>query len=218
MPYISLTTPEKPTVGDPSGEARRKKSRRIFRHPIRSRIIGILRDGDPRTQQEMGKILAMSNAAIHYHVKLLLEVGVIKLHGTRVGPNGIVEKLYTVSVEEWPDVSVDDLDYYLDYTVSWMNERHREGVSILKGEKYQRPFLAGSYSARASLAEIVRFKRQVENIFNEFFDRCEETPVAGTVPIAVTFSLLPSLEIHDGDCRHVLEFEPKYARATGKER
>ncbi len=195
MPYISLSMAEmdkKSAAGkNDKGELKKKK---IFRHPVRSRIIGILRDGTPRTQQELGKILSMSNAAVHYHVKVLLDVGIIKLDSTRTGPNGIVEKLYTVSVEEWPDVSYDDLNYYLDYTVSWMNERHREGINILKSGKISMPFISGSYSAHAPLDEIIEFKMKLESLVNDFFEKCEESESDDGISFAVTYSILPSQE------------------------
>ncbi len=211
MPYISLSMAEMSRKNAQGSEDKeqQEKSKKIFRHPVRSRIVGILRDGVPHTQQELGKIISMSNAAVHYHIKLLLDVGIVKLDSTRNGPNGIVEKLYTVCIEEWPDVSMDDFDYYLDYTVSWMNERHREGVNILKDENFKLPFITGSYTARASLDDIAEFKRKMENLFNDFFDTCEESEDEGKIPFAVTFAMLPSQEKSDGECRHVLEFEPK---------
>ncbi|MBT8339685.1 MAG: helix-turn-helix domain-containing protein [Desulfatitalea sp.] len=214
MPYISLSMAEldkrrsEETANHDDDKARRKQ-KKIFRHPVRNRIIGILRDGVALTQQELGKALSMSNAAVHYHVKLLIDVGIVKLHSTRMGPNGIQEKLYTVCVEQWPGVSMDDLDFYLKYTVSWMNERHREGLNILESEDFHMPFITGSYSARASLEEIKRFKRRIEEVFNEFFEQCEASEPGESVPFAVTFALLPSREKNDGDGRHVLEFEPK---------
>lgn len=210
MPYISLSMAEidkKSTAADKDKKGDLKKNKKIFRHPVRNRIIGILRDGTPRTQQELGRILSMSNAAVHYHVKLLLDVGFVKLQSTRTGPNGIVEKLYTVSVEEWPDVSHDDLDYYLDYTASWMNERHREGINILKSEKFNMPFLSGSYTARARLDELIAFKRKLESLMNDFFEQCAESGNNDGVSFAVTYSMLPSQESAEEDSRQVLEFE-----------
>jgi DNA-binding Lrp family transcriptional regulator len=210
MPYISLSMAEmdKKSAAGKNEKGDQKKKKKIFRHPVRSRIVGILRDGTPRTQQELGKILSMSNAAVHYHVKLLLDVGIIKLDSTRTGPNGIVEKLYTVSVEEWPDVSFDDLNYYLDYTVSWMNERHREGINLLKSGKISMPFISGSYSASARLEEIIEFKLKLESLVNDFFEKCEESKGDDEMSFAVTYSILPSQEKAEEDSRHVLEFEP----------
>jgi len=222
MPYISLT---KATLNGKNGNSeddekrlseRRKK---IFRHPVRDRILGILRDGKPRTQSDLGKILSMSNAAVHYHIKLLLEVGIIKLYSTRPGPNGITEKLYSVDTENWPMVSEDDIEYYIDYMVSWMNERHREGVNILKSERDDMPpFLAGSYSVTAPMAELIQFKREVEKLFNEFYMKYEDA--AGKKgggqkgnfckkdTFALTFAILPSREKKTEDSRNILEFEP----------
>ncbi len=214
MPYISLTkTGSNGKNGDSESEDAEKllseKRKKIFRHPIRDRILGILRDGKPRTQSDIGKILAMSNAAVHYHVKLLLEVGIIKPHSTRPGPNGITEKLYSVDTENWPVVSEDDVDYYVDYTVSWMNERHREGMNILKSERDNMPpFLAGSYSVCAPMEELIQFKREVEKFFNDFYMKYENAAGGKLSTFAVTFAILPSREKKTEDSRNILEFEP----------
>lgn len=210
MAYISLTRRD---LEGKNGELNKQpkspeENRKIFRHPVRNRILEILRDGKARTQQELGKILSMSNAAIHYHVKLLEEVGIIRLHSTRQGPNSITEKLYTTEMENWPDVSKDDVDFYVDYTVSWMNERNREGLNILKSGDYSSPFLAGSYCSCAPLEELIAFKRDMENLFNRYFMKYEKTDRDNMLPFAVTFSLLPSREGNTGDSRNILEFEP----------
>ncbi len=214
MPYISLSMAElkKTEAAETDDEMKlnEKKSKKVFRHPVRNRIVDILRDGEPRTQQELGTMLSMSNAAVHYHVKLLLEVGIIKLHSTRSGPKGITEKLYTIAVENWPDVSEDDLDYYLSYMVSWINERNREGLNLLKSGPFSIPFLTGSYSARAPLEELIKFKRKVEDLFNEFYSKCESLKGRNRIPFAVTFSMIPSREKNKEDSRNILEFEPEH--------
>lgn len=210
MAYISLTRAELEGSERVNGQAAEKPdSKKIFRHPVRNRILEILRDGQPRTQQEMGRMLSMSNAAIHYHVKMLKEVGIIRLHSTRSGPNSITEKLYTMDQANWPDVCKDDLDYYIDYTVSWMNERNREGLNILKAGDYSAPFLAGSYCARASLKELIGFKREMEQLLEKYFARYQDQEGEQLIPFAVTFSLLPSGDNAIGDSRNVLEYEPE---------
>jgi len=212
MPYISLTKKECEKESDsPEKEKERRleNTKKIFRHPIRDRILSILRDGEPRTQREIGKILSMSNAAIHYHIKMLLDVSFIKLHDTRPGPNGITEKLFTLDIENWPPVSEDDIDFYLDYTLSWVNERNREGLSILKSKDYNLPFLAGSYSVNAPDDKVRQLKRKVEKLFNDFFDQYEKSEGDNLVSVAVTFSVLPSRYENAEDSRNILEFEPE---------
>jgi len=210
MPYISLTKTGNGNSESEDAEKRlSEKRKKIFRHPIRDRILGILRDGKARTQSDIGKMLTMSNAAVHYHVKLLLEVGIIKLHSTRMGPNGITEKFYAADTENWPPVSEDDVEYYIDYTVSWMNERHREGMNILKSERDNMPpFLAGSYSVSAPKEELIRFKREVEKLFNAFYIKYRHTEGHELESFAVTFAILPSREKKTEDSRNILEFEP----------
>ena len=71
MPYISLSLAElkkSEIEAEDDMKLQEKKSKKVFRHPVRNRIVNILRDGIHRTQQELGSLLYMSNAAVHYHV------------------------------------------------------------------------------------------------------------------------------------------------------
>ena len=209
MPYISLTKAKlkEKEISDDTMKSKPDQTEKVFRHPVRNRILYILRDGEPKTQRELGKLLSMSNAAIHYHIKLLEDVGIVRLHSTRPGPNGITEKLYMVDIETWPDVTGEDVAFYLDYTVSWMKERHREGLNILKQE-HDIPFLAGSFTVRAPQNEIIRFKRNVEKMFNAFFLKYKEIKEEDSASFGVTFSILPSSRENEEDSQNVLEFEP----------
>lgn len=212
MPYISLSKAElkaKKTAPEEPAMHQVEKQKKIFRHPVRNRIVGILRDGKPRTQQEIGNLLSMSNAAVHYHLKLLKEIGIITLHDTRQGPKGITEKLYTADVENWPDITDADLEYYLSYMTSWMNERNREGLNLLKSGDITIPFLTGSYSTAASREDLLAFKRKMEALFNEFYEKCEKSKQKDRIQFAVTFSMVPSREKNTEDSRNVLEFEPE---------
>ena len=119
-----------------------------------------------------------------------------------------------MDIENWPDVSEDDLDYYLSYMVSWITERNREGLNLLKAGNISVPFITGSYSARAPLVELIKFKRKVENLFNEFYSKCERLKGRNRVPFAVTFSMIPSLEKKQEDSRNILEFEPERSQTA----
>jgi predicted transcriptional regulator len=66
-------------------------AREVLSHPIRIRLFGMLRQSRPRTQSELAKCLGLSNAAVHYHLNLMAGVGLVKLVGTRPGPNSITE-------------------------------------------------------------------------------------------------------------------------------
>ena len=217
MPYISLSMAqlEKSDAAETDDDVKLKeqKGKKVFRHPVRNRIVDILRDGKPRTQQELGSLLSMSNAAVHYHVKLLMEVGIIGLHSTRPGPKGITEKLYSVDIENWPDVSENDLDYYLSYMVSWITERNREGLNLLKAGHISIPFITGSYSASAPLTELIKFKRKIEQLFDQFYLKCERFKGRNSMPFAVTFSMIPSQQEQQADSRNILEFEPERSQA-----
>jgi len=192
---------------------RPEKIKKTLRHPIRVRMLGILTDRKAQTQRELGKALSLSNAAIHYHLRILLSTGLIRLHSTRPGPKGITEKLYTADVKEWQAVSdassnEGDLNFYLDYAASWMNERNREGMELLKYGDFMSPFIIGSYVVRAPLDEVVQFKRKIERLFSRFFEKHQETGNDNWTPFSVTFSIVPSQAEGMEESRNILEFEP----------
>src|SRR4051812_31929793 len=74
-------------------------------HPLRVRILGWLRHQPARTQSEVGKALALSNATARYHLKVLEGADLVAFQGTRPGPNGITEKLYAYNPEVWNRIS-----------------------------------------------------------------------------------------------------------------
>ena len=53
------------------------------------------------------------------------------------------------------------------------------------------------------------FKRKMENLFNEFYEKCEKSKQKNRIPFAVTFSMIPSKEKNKEDSRNILEFEPE---------
>ena len=198
----------------------RGKVKQVLSHPISVRIVALLREEEPRTQRDLGKLLFMSNAAVHHHLKKLLGVSLVKLVATRPGPNGITEKLYSTDEGKWRDFFDSpsrevDLSFYLDYTVAWMRERHREGVGIIKGQSNQHPFIAGSYVVRVPLKEAVRFKKEIHSLFLEFLQKHEGREDADLQSFAVTYSLLPSHDENVGESKNILEFEPDSAAPTG---
>ena len=186
-----------------------------LRHPIRNRIIATLRDGPPRSQHELGQELSLSNAAVHYHVKLLTQLGLLKLDSTRPGPNCIIEKLYAVDMDAWQSVSAltginPELQLYVEHVASWMQERHREGLALLASDPAKAPFLAGSYEVRASLTEVAAFKQRIHELFTAFFAEHENHAAREDLPaFAVTLSLFPARGKNVADSRYVIEYCPE---------
>src|SRR5476651_2155086 len=74
-------------------------------HPTRVRILGWLRHQPAKTQSEVGKALALSNAAARYHLNVLEGADLVALQGKRPGPNGITELLYAYNPEFWKRLS-----------------------------------------------------------------------------------------------------------------
>ena len=183
-------------------------------HPVRIRLMSLMRDGEERTQREMGRFLSMSSAAIHYHLKGLLDCGLMRLSRTRPGPNGITEKMYAVNREAWETLmqapaEPGDLAFYLDYTTAWMHERHREGVELIKAGQPAVPFLIGSYTVHATPKDIAQLKHELEKCIQSFFERHEEIAKdSAHETCSVTVSLMPSHARETRESRAFLDYEP----------
>ena len=117
-----------------------KTAEEVLKKPVRVRILGWLAgQGQPRTKREIGRALALSNAAVHYHVRLLEEAGIVELEGTRPGPNSITEKLYSAEPVTSRDASMTEQEkgnFYLGYTLDAISEMHREGKELVKLQGY----------------------------------------------------------------------------------
>jgi len=212
--YVSLRDCSYPRRG-PLGPDRLSQIRKLTESPVAIRILAVLRQEQPRSQQEIAASLYMSGAAVHYHLKKLRDAGLVRLEGTRPGPNGITEKLYAADLALWEEVfdapaAEGDLEYYLKYTVAWIQERHREGVELIRRRKSRPPFIAGSFTVSAPPAEIVKLKKKLEAVLGEFFETHAREKPGERASYAVTFSLLPSNEERVEESMNALEFEPRH--------
>ena len=197
-----------------SSEDRAAKFGTIVQHPIRIRMLGILRHSGPYTQRELGRRLSLSNAAIHYHLNVLLKADLVKLEGTRAGPNSITEKLFEINHEKWAafvrasEEKNADLGFYLEYVLAWIQERNREGLELLKKADYAHPFMAGSYVVRASYEEIIALKRKVHQLLADFHERHDSAQNPSEQAFAIIFSMVPSREEDAEQSQNLLESEP----------
>ena len=177
-----------------SGEMGRIRD--LLKKAVRVRILGWLAgQSEPRTKREMGKALALSNAAVHYHVKLLEEAGLIRFEGTRPGPNSITEKLYSakpVTLNKDEGMSNQEKsEFYLRYAFDSIREMHREAEELIRSDWRGNPFLAGCYETYANESEIRRFKKQIHRLVQNFFKKHKKAR-KDTKPLAITLGLLPS--------------------------
>ncbi len=166
-------------------------------HPLRVRILGWLRHQPATTQSEVGKALALSNAAARYHLKVLEGADLVTFTGTRPGPNGITEKLYAANPEVWQRLSdqpeqAEKLDFMLDYTFASIHEMHRKAVDLIKAD-WKPPFLAGSVGAFATPADVAALKARLGSMLEAFAAQHQDPARPGTLPVALTFAVLPSL-------------------------
>lgn len=167
-------------------------------HPLRVRILGWMRHQTAKTQSEVGKAMALSNATARYHLKVLEGADLVTLEGTRPGPNGITEKLYVYNPEVWKRISdqpdqAEKLDFMLDYTFASIHEIHRKAVDMIKTD-WGPAFLAGSVGAFATPTEVQALRTELGSLLEAFYERHKDPESPDTVPVAVTFTVLPSSE------------------------
>lgn len=165
-------------------------------HPIRVRILGWLRHQEARTQSEVGRALALSNAAARYHLNVLEGAEFVILQGTRPGPNGITEKLYAYNAAVWKQLSeqpnqAENFTFMLDYTFASIHEMHRKAIEIIKAD-WRPTFLAGSVGAFATSDEIKKLKDDLNSLLDNFYETHNDAKKTDTFPVAITFAVLPS--------------------------
>jgi len=168
---------------------------KVLKKPVRGRILGWLsgRKG-PKTKSEIGKALSLSNAAVHYHMRLLEEVDLVTLEETRLGPNGITEKLYLAKPLNSKEAQMTDKeksDFYLRYTLDTMTEMQREGEALITSDWENARFIAGCYKTFATDEEIVALKEKISIILEEFF-YTHKIEKKGASPQTITLGILPS--------------------------
>jgi DNA-binding transcriptional ArsR family regulator len=168
----------------------------VTRSPVRMRILGWLSgQADPRTKREIGYALSLSNAAVHYHMKPLEKAGLVRLEGTRPGPNSITEKLYSGKpmTEKKEDTMTPQQksDFYLRYTLDSISEMHREGAELIRADWGSSRFIVGCYGVHATDPEIRKLKAKVARTLREFFE-AHKKPAPNTKPVAITFGFVPS--------------------------
>jgi hypothetical protein len=168
----------------------------LLRHPIRTRILGWLAgEAQAHSQREIGKALSLTTAAVHYHLKLLEGVGLVRLEKTRPGPNGITEKLYSARPEDWGEARVLDArgktGFYLDYTLACTQEMQREGSQLCEADPEHNGLLAGCLETYATPEEVRELKKRLLRLLLPFFEK-HKTPTDGARPLAITFGLFRS--------------------------
>ncbi|MEK7469345.1 MAG: helix-turn-helix domain-containing protein [Planctomycetota bacterium] len=65
--------------------------------PARSRLLALLRERGPSTQTELAREIDAAPATAAYHLRRLEAAGLARQAGTRPGPRGTVERLFSIS-------------------------------------------------------------------------------------------------------------------------
>lgn len=67
---------------------------RTWFHPLRIKIVELLRARGPMTQTELARAIDANTASARYHLLRLVRAGFVEPAGTRPGPKAITEKLF----------------------------------------------------------------------------------------------------------------------------
>lgn len=73
-------------IGDP-------ERARVLVDPMRREIVRLLGDGG-KTENELAGILGLSDPSVGHHLKILRELGLVRMTKQEIGEHGIVEKFY----------------------------------------------------------------------------------------------------------------------------
>jgi predicted ArsR family transcriptional regulator len=68
-------------------------------HPLRQKIVALLRKHGPMTQTELARAIDAAPASARHHLLRLVRGGFVAPAGTRPGPKAITEKLFRVLIQ-----------------------------------------------------------------------------------------------------------------------
>jgi DNA-binding transcriptional ArsR family regulator len=66
---------------------------RVLVDPMRREVVRLLGDGG-KTENELADILGLSDPSVGHHLKILRELGLVRMTRQEIGEHGIVEKFY----------------------------------------------------------------------------------------------------------------------------
>lgn len=73
---------------------------KVLANPLRLQILAMFDDKTPRTSKQLADLLELSPAKVHYHVRELLNAGILELVETKE-KGGIIEKYYLPTAERF---------------------------------------------------------------------------------------------------------------------
>jgi DNA-binding transcriptional ArsR family regulator len=151
---------------------------RALGHPLRLRILDVLRGGEELTNRELASRLEIDPGHLHFHVRLLHRSGLIELSGGRRGR----EKPYRVSRAA----------LYLASGLAGANgEAGGDAALIAALERAQRRFSAdGDFHAARMTVRVPR--AQLRALISELSQRAAELDDAAAGPAVVTVFAHPA--------------------------
>lgn len=172
------------------------KSLRGLAHPLRVRILGLLREGGPATSTTLAKRLGLSTGATSYHLRQLAEYGFVAEDRSRgVGRERWWRAVhnYTRLDEQTARASLPDTETYLravaaihfDQMNRWIGE-----IAVLP-EEWDRGGTLSDRMFRLTPEEAARLRGEVEALLDRYRKFDEPDPPEGAELVGFQVQLMP---------------------------
>ena len=170
---------------------------RALAHPLRLRMLGLLREG-PATASRLGRALGESSGATSYHLRVLASVGMVEEDVERGNARErwwrrpdeivIVSAAPGTGDEEYEAAQAQLKAVFLEFDEQAM-ERYLQLREQL-GERGENATYIGNFRVDATPEEIGELREAILLLVDALRRPPEERP-EGTIPVHVTFRALP---------------------------
>jgi DNA-binding transcriptional ArsR family regulator len=159
-------------------------SLRAYAHPIRMRIVGLLRSEGPLTASQLGERLDESSGSTSYHLRQLARFGIVEEAGGGKGREkpwrAVSQVTQFPSTENTEELAEAATDLRLSIARRW-NEVLTEWIIRRAGEpkRWQRaPF--SDYGIHVTAAELADIEKRIEQILQPYMlERSEQNRPRG---------------------------------------
>jgi DNA-binding transcriptional ArsR family regulator len=170
---------------------------RALAHPLRLRMLGLLREG-PATASQLGRALGESSGATSYHLRVLASVGMVEEDVDRGNARErwwrrpdeivIVSAVPGTGDEEYEAAQAQLKAVFLEFDEQAM-ERYLQLREQL-GERGEEATYIGNFRVEATVEEISELRETILRLVDALRRPPEARP-EGTIPVHVTFRALP---------------------------
>ena len=154
-------------------ELRDARALRAYAHPVRMRLIGLLRQEGPMTATQLGERLSESSGSTSYHLRQLARFGLVEEAGGGKGR----EKPWraTALFTHLPDTetSAEMAEASIDLRLALARRWHEVVLAWIvrrpgEPKRWQRAAPFSDYGIYVTAAELVELDRQIDNLMRPY--------------------------------------------------